>query len=257
LNKQVRKIGIAAASGSGQPYYPIYELAPYRLACVAGGSFVAFIWTIFPYPLSDRSWIRKDLGSTLYLLANYYSVVHSTIGARMHDTEGNMEHKGSPGRQLEKVRHKIFGKLMMLLPSLQQHADWQKWEPTVGGKFPRETYEAITLRSTNIMNYLSLMSYATQSVSINLLCPTMSTSRYTPSFTRDMLKPARSTQFHIPESLNANQIFMKWIGSPDAKNVVLNFHGTSPIPPLFTPYPNPNYPPSAHILHFSMEWVID
>lgn len=154
---------VPAASASGQPYYPIYELAPYRLACVAGGSLVAFIWTIFPYPLSDRSWVRQDLGATLYMLANYYAVVHSTINARLHDTEGNMEHKSSPGRRLEKVRHKIFGKLLLLLPSLQQHADWQKWEPTIGGKFPRETYDAITLRSTNIMNYLSLMSYATQS----------------------------------------------------------------------------------------------
>lgn len=42
---QVKKIGIELASSTGQPYYPIYELAPYRLACVAGGSFVAFIWT--------------------------------------------------------------------------------------------------------------------------------------------------------------------------------------------------------------------
>jgi len=117
---QVRKIGIAASTRSGQPYYPIYELAPYRLACVAGGSFVAFIWTIFPYPLSDRSWLRKDLGSTLYLLANYYSVIHSTIDARLHDTEGDMEVKDSPGRKLEKVRYKIFGKLLLLLPSLQR-----------------------------------------------------------------------------------------------------------------------------------------
>ncbi|KAL2075689.1 hypothetical protein VTL71DRAFT_632 [Oculimacula yallundae] len=160
---QVRKIGIEASSASGQPYYPIYQLAPYRLACVAGGSLVAFIWTIFPYPLSDRSWLRKDLGSTLYLLANYYSVVHSTIGARMHGTEGDIALKNSPGKRLEKARHKIFGKLMMLIPSLKQHADWQKWELSIGGKFPRKSYDAITLRCTNIMNYLSLMSYATQS----------------------------------------------------------------------------------------------
>lgn len=160
---QVRKLGIAAASATGQPYYPIYELGPYRLACVAGGSFVAFIWTIFPFPLSDRSWIRKDLGNTLYMLANYYAIVSSTINARLHGTEGNMELKSSPGRQLQKVRHKVFGKLMLLLPSLQQHTDWQKWEPTIGGKFPKETYQAITTRSTNILNYLTLMSYATQS----------------------------------------------------------------------------------------------
>ncbi|KUJ22025.1 uncharacterized protein LY89DRAFT_391405 [Mollisia scopiformis] len=160
---QVRKIGLKLSESSGQPYYPIYELAPYRLACVAGGSFVAFIWTIFPYPLSDRGWLRKDLGSTLYLLANYYAVVHSTISARMRDREGDINLETSPGKALEKARHKIFGKLLLLLPSLQQHADWQKWEPTIGGKFPRETYEGITLRATNIMNYLSLMAYATNS----------------------------------------------------------------------------------------------
>ncbi|KAE9372370.1 hypothetical protein N431DRAFT_339051 [Stipitochalara longipes BDJ] len=160
---QVRKIGIAAASTSGQPFYPIYELAPYRLACVAGGSFVAFIWTIFPYPLTDRSWLRKDLGSTLYLLANYYSIVHSTISARRHGTEGDLSLKSSPGRQLEKARHKIFGKLLLLLPSLKQHADFQVFELSIGGKFPRPTYDAIILRATGIMNYLSLMSYATNS----------------------------------------------------------------------------------------------
>jgi hypothetical protein len=103
--------------------FSIYELAPYRLACVAGGSFVAFVWTIFPFPLSDRSWLRKDLGNTLYLLANYYSVVHSTIIVRIHGTEGDRDSKDSPQRQLEKVRHKIFGKLMLLLPSLRQHAE--------------------------------------------------------------------------------------------------------------------------------------
>lgn len=74
-----------------------------------------------------------------------------------------MKLDSSPGRALEKARHKIFGKLLLLLPSLQQHAEWQKWEPTIGGKFPRATYEGITQRATNIMNYLSLMAYATES----------------------------------------------------------------------------------------------
>jgi hypothetical protein len=134
---QVRKIGIQASSASGQPYYPIYELGPYRLACVASGSAVAFFWTIFPYPLTDRSWLRRDLGSTLYLLSNYYNAVHFTIRTRLHNTEGDMSLKNSPGKSLQKARHKIFGKLMLLLPSVKAHADWQKWELTVGGKFPR------------------------------------------------------------------------------------------------------------------------
>ena len=144
---QVRRLGIAESIQTGQSYYPIYELAPYRLACVAGGSFVSFIWTIFPYPLSDRSWLRRDLGSTLYLLANYYSVVHTTIQSRVNNAEGDMESKFSPGRRLEKMRYKIFAKLMMILPSLRQHADWRKWEVNIGGKYPRESYDGIMQRT--------------------------------------------------------------------------------------------------------------
>lgn len=73
-----------------------------------------------------------------------------------------MTSKQSPGRQLEKARRKIFGKLLILIPSLSQHSDWQKWEIAVGGKYPRETYEGIILRLTNMTRYLSLMTYATE-----------------------------------------------------------------------------------------------
>lgn len=55
----------------------------------------------------------------------------------MHDTEGDLSLKSSPGRRLEKARHKILGKLLLLLPSLKQHADFQKFELSIGGQFPR------------------------------------------------------------------------------------------------------------------------
>lgn len=42
---QVRKLGVAVATSTGQKYYPTYELAPYRLLTVASGSAVAFFWT--------------------------------------------------------------------------------------------------------------------------------------------------------------------------------------------------------------------
>ena len=37
-------------------------LAPYRLATTMAGIFVAYIFTIFPYPISEGSEVRKDLG---------------------------------------------------------------------------------------------------------------------------------------------------------------------------------------------------
>ncbi|KIH87754.1 hypothetical protein SPBR_04559 [Sporothrix brasiliensis 5110] len=156
---QVRKIGLAKAESTGQRFYPVYELAPYRLGTVAGGSLVAFFWTIFPKPTTDRAWLRRDLSATLYLLANYFSVINETLKSTMHETGGNPDVPGTPAHRLLKVRQKLFSKLMLLLPSLQQHSSWQKWEPSIGGAFPRAAYEDIILRSGRILNYLTLISY--------------------------------------------------------------------------------------------------
>ncbi|KAK1470517.1 hypothetical protein CCUS01_06282 [Colletotrichum cuscutae] len=156
---QVQKIGEKAAAATGQPYYPTYLLAPYRLACVAAGCFIAFIWTIFPAPITDRRWLRRDLSASLYLLANYFSVVNETIKATMEETHGDIKKPGTPAHKMEKERRRILGKLLLLLPSLDQHAQWQKWEPDIGGKFPRATYEDIIRRSTSTMRYLTLIAY--------------------------------------------------------------------------------------------------
>ena len=132
-----------AATSSGQPYYPTYLLAPYRLACVSGGMLVAFIWTFFPYPLTARSQLRQDLGVALYLLANFYSIVHTTIGLRIKDDEGDMESKKSPGRKLQKARRNVYVKELALLAGLRQHSAFTAWEPTFGGRFPKEQYDNI------------------------------------------------------------------------------------------------------------------
>lgn len=137
----------------------IYELAPYRLAIVAAGCLVAFVWTIFPSPLTDRTWLRRDLAATLYLLANYFSVINETLKSKLKGTGGDRNVKGTPAHHLAKHRVRLFGKLMMLLPSLKQHADFQRWEPTIGGKFPRELYEDIIQRAARINSYLTLLSY--------------------------------------------------------------------------------------------------
>jgi hypothetical protein len=109
--------------------------------------------------MTDRTWLRRDLSATLYLLANYFSVINSTIKSQLDNTGGNPDTIGTPAHHLQRIRRKIFGKVMVLLPSMKQHADWQKWEPTIGGKFPRASYEDIIKRSTRVMSYLTFMSY--------------------------------------------------------------------------------------------------
>ncbi|KAK1832231.1 hypothetical protein QBC39DRAFT_371079 [Podospora conica] len=156
---QVLTIGLERAEQTGQRFYAVYLLAPYRLACVAGGSAVAFFWTIFPKPMTDRTWLRRDLSATLYLVANYFGVINSTLHASLGDAGGHFDEPHSPAHHLYKVGRRIFGKVMTLVPSMVSHAEWQRYEPTVGGPFPRRAYDDIILRSVRIMRYLTLVSY--------------------------------------------------------------------------------------------------
>lgn len=102
----------------------------------------------------------------MYLLASYFSVIDETLKSKLENTGGDPELKHTPAYRLAKHRHLLFGKLMLLLPSLKQHANFQRFEPTIGGRFPREVYEDIITRATRITSYLTLISY-TVSQSLN------------------------------------------------------------------------------------------
>ncbi|KAF4553310.1 ER transporter-like protein 1 [Elsinoe fawcettii] len=160
---QTRKIGIQLSESNGQAYYPIYELAPYRLATVCAGIFVAWIWTIFPWPISEHSELRRDLGASLYLLANYYSVVDSTVRVRVSGDLHSLESDpSSPLSQLDKARQKVFSKSLLLLQALRTHADFIKFDFPIGGKFPAATYRKTIARVQSILNFTSLLVYSSQ-----------------------------------------------------------------------------------------------
>ncbi|KAH0342394.1 hypothetical protein KCU81_g5792, partial [Aureobasidium melanogenum] len=165
---QVRKIGVEVATTNGQAYYPIYELAPYRLATVSAGIFVAWVWTIFPYPISEHSELRRDLGSSLYLLANYYSVVVETVKLRVRGDfqELNAFDEGhNPAKKLEKIRQTVFSKSVLLIQGLRTHSGFLQYEVPIGGRFPRQNYDRIINRIQDIVNFASLLSYASQTFS--------------------------------------------------------------------------------------------
>jgi hypothetical protein len=168
---QVRKIGRKAAEISGQPYYPIYLLAPYRLACVTGGSLVAFIWTVFPYPITDRTHLRQDLGTTIYGLAKYYACVHARIAARYHRTEGDPDNPSSLGSFLGDNERDIFLHELSLLGGLAQQASFTAWEVKIGGRFPRERFVAVIIDVQSLLKNLALMAHITQNLPINPTSP--------------------------------------------------------------------------------------
>ena len=192
---QVRKIGVQAATTTGQPAYPIYQLGPYRLATVVGGLAVAFFWTIFPYPITEHSALRQKLGGALYLSANFYSIMHEQVMSRIRGDAGDEENdKESPGFMLNKARNKVFAKQMLTLQALKMHSGFIKFEFPLGGKFPAKDYEKIIGYVTNIVNYTALLGYASQAFTHPFLDPETPDEEATLSRTRFPL-PASAQWF--------------------------------------------------------------
>lgn len=157
---QVRKVGIAVATSNGQAYYPIWQLGLIRLATVTGGLFLAYFFSIFPYPVTEHSQLRRNLGASLYLVANYYSIVYETVQVRLAGAEGDTSSKNSPGRKLEKNRQKIFAQCHALLSGLRSQSGFIKYDIPIGGRFPSELYSQIVADLQSVLNYTSLISVA-------------------------------------------------------------------------------------------------
>lgn len=135
--------GTKAATGTGQVFYEIYLLATYRLLAVAGGVVIAYIFTIFPIPVTEGYVLRRGLGDSLSLLANCVSSTTSTVDHRLQGKEGDMSLHSSPGWVLEKSRHDILEKQFALLTSMRRNLSFMDWGLSCGGDFPKQAYSSI------------------------------------------------------------------------------------------------------------------
>jgi hypothetical protein len=83
------------------------------------------------------------VGRSLFLLAKYLSSVTATVDQRIHNEEGDMSIKRSPGRRLQEIRGKLLDEQVVLINSMQQNLVDMDWEPPFGGDFPKHTYSTI------------------------------------------------------------------------------------------------------------------
>ncbi|KNG89874.1 hypothetical protein ANOM_001777 [Aspergillus nomiae NRRL 13137] len=164
---QVRKLGIEVATSNGQPYYPIYLFGPYKLAAVAAGCAISFFWVIFPYPITAKSTLRKSVGRALFVLAKFYSCMHTTVELWLNGELGNGQDTLSASYKLETSRHKIFKEEMMLLNQLRTHSHFSTYEPPIGGKFPKATYDHIISEIQRMLTSMALMAHTTQHLNVS------------------------------------------------------------------------------------------
>jgi hypothetical protein len=165
---QVEKLGIELATSNGQRYYPIYELGPIRLATVCAGLLIAWFWTIFPYPITEHNQMRKGLSQALYLLANYYSIMHETVYLRLRDLDddnGDSTNTSIPAHKLEKMRLKIYSKASLTIQNLRTQSAFLKFDIPIGGRFPSQKYQRLVNEMQSMLNFMSLVSLASSTFS--------------------------------------------------------------------------------------------
>lgn len=90
--------------------------------------------------------------------------MHTTIELWLGNELGDIADKHSPAHQLLRSRHKIFKEEMMLLTGLRMHSHFSTFEPPIGGKFPKQTYDNIIAEIQRILTSMSLMAHTTQSL---------------------------------------------------------------------------------------------
>jgi hypothetical protein len=128
---------------SPQRYFPVYTLAPYRLLCILAGLLVAFIFTLFPVQISEHKILRKKVARSLAVLANYSSSVSVTLDQRIRGLEGDTDQISSPGRVLKAKRISILFEELTLLTEMRQISAMVLWEVSLGGKFPKSSYDRL------------------------------------------------------------------------------------------------------------------
>lgn len=149
---QVKKIGKVNAESTGIYVFPPYYVAALRVACVLWGTCASIFFTYLPYPITARGLLRKDMAVVIQLLANYHAVVHSTIKVRLLGKEGDVSEKHSHGYRMARTRKAMFNKIMTLSVSINHNVYLQKYEPSLGGRFPVAIFKDIISQLTKYVS---------------------------------------------------------------------------------------------------------
>lgn len=153
----MNKLGIERAESQGQPYYPIYIFGPYKLLAVIVGCAVSFFWVLFPFPISARSKVPRLVGQSLFGLAQMYSSMHSTIELWISSLDIIPQNLPIAHEHLKAEMKRSYKRELGLIQLFNVHANFARFEPATGGKFPSAIYQELGVAIQNSVTILSLM----------------------------------------------------------------------------------------------------
>jgi hypothetical protein len=120
---------------SGEKYFPVYELAPFRIIVVEIGVFLAFFFTVFPYPTTSSEILRRDIGRQLRLLSNIYSLIRANMAVEACSRDSAVEIQ-----RFNRVVEKAFFECNGLQRRCMQNFSVTTSELDLKCRFPKQLY---------------------------------------------------------------------------------------------------------------------
>jgi hypothetical protein len=166
---QLQKIGFAKAEQEGQAVHPMWLLGLTRLAAVSAGLFVAWFWTVFPYPVSEHDELRKTLASCIGSLTRYYALMQETVQRRLRGEEGWSEPGLEQKKRVERHRAELATQCSAHLRTMRGHLKALKWDIRLGCKFPVKQYERAITSVEALLGFTELCM-AASTMLLEFLC---------------------------------------------------------------------------------------
>src|SRR5271169_3283295 len=103
------------------------------------GVVLAFIFTIFPFPITSRDILRQDIAHQFHLLSNVYSLTQARTGVIVL-SDGTNE-----SQVLKKRLEKQGFKCIAVQSRCMENLLYSSWEPNLQYRFPKKTYADLLL----------------------------------------------------------------------------------------------------------------
>ena len=118
------------------PYLPVYKLGPFRILVTFIGVVLAFIFTVFPYPVTSRDLLRQDVAQQFHLLSKMYSLTQARLNAAVCSNTRAIQH-------LRKSMGEVSLKCIGVQARSSDNLMYASWEPNLRYRFPKGIYSEL------------------------------------------------------------------------------------------------------------------
>lgn len=160
---QVRVLGKEAVEAAGQAVYPPYILFPYRLAIVTMGIVAAYIWSLFPAPLTEHRELRRCLARSTMSLAKFHLVARETVDTCFFRNKDERDNLGA-SNELIKAQSIHFSSFQQSTAVAKGYLKYLDWEFLGRHLISKGSASQILDLTGKIMNQLCLSETISRSV---------------------------------------------------------------------------------------------